>query len=334
MRRRGFIKLLVGGAASWPSIARSQPPAKMKRIALVSAGTKTADMNNGNRYFRAFFEELGRLGYPEGQDLLVERYSGEGRIDHFAELAQDVVSTAPDLIYAMSGPLALIFKVATTTIPIVAISADPIALGLVSSIARPGGNITGVSVDAGIQIWGKRLGLLVEAKPKLSNTRFLASQALWERPSGSGAAVQGAARQAGINVSGALLTTINKQAYEPAFHLMVQDQVDSLVVSDEPEHLPYLKSIAELAAKTGIPAVYPYRAFVDVGGLMAYSTDLLDVQRRCAKLIYRILKGDDPGDIPFYQQTRFELIINLKTAKALDLVIPATLLARADEAIE
>lgn len=334
MQRRGFIKLFVGGAASWPSIAHSQLPAKMKRIALVSAGTKTADMNNGNRYFRAFFEELGRLGYAEGQNLLVERYSGEGRIDHFTELAHNVVSTEPDLIYAMSGPLALIFKLVTTTIPIVAISADPIALGLVPSIARPGGNVTGVSVDAGIQIWGKRLGLLVEAKPKLSNTRFLGSQVLWERSSGSGAAVQDAARQAGIKLSGALLTTISKQEYQTAFGLMEQDRVDSLVVSDEPEHLPYLKSITELAAKTGISAVYPYRAFVDVGGLMAYSTDLLDVQRRCANLIYRILKGDNPGDIPFYQQTRFELIINLKTARALDLVMPETLLARADEVIE
>jgi len=301
---------------------------------LVSAGTKASDINNSNRYFRAFFEELGRLGYIEGQTLLVERYSGEGQIDHFARLAREVVNTEPDLIYAMSGPLALSFKAATTNIPIVAISADPIALGLVPSIARPGSNITGVSVDAGIQIWGKRLGLLVEAKPKLSNARFLASQALWERPSGSGAAVQEAARQVGIKLSGALLTTISRQAYQPAFRLMEQDRVDALVVSDEPEHLPYLASITELSAKARIPAIYPYRAFVDVGGLMAYSTDLLDVQQRCAELVYRVLKGDNPGDIPFYQQTRFELMVNLKTAKALDLLMPSTLLARADEVIE
>ncbi|WP_234683563.1 ABC transporter substrate-binding protein [Bradyrhizobium monzae] len=306
----------------------------MKRIALVSAGTKAADMNNGNRYFRAFFDELARLGYVEGQNLSVERYSGEGRVEDFSQLAHDVVSTGPDLIYAMSGPLASMFKMSTTTIPIIAISADPIALGLVPSIARPGGNITGVSVDAGIQIWGKRLGLLVEAKPKLSNARFLASQALWERPSGSGAAIQDAARQVGIKVSGALLTTMSTQAYQPTFRLMEQEQVDSLLVSDEPEHLPYLKLITEMAARTRICAVYPYRAFAEVGGLMAYSTDLLDVQQRCANLIYRVLKGDNPGDIPFYQQTRFELVINLKTAKALDLLMPATLLARADEVIE
>ncbi|MCS3761272.1 ABC transporter substrate-binding protein [Bradyrhizobium centrosematis] len=334
MRRRHFVKLLVGGAVSWPSLARSQLLAKMKRIALVSPGTKTSAMNNGNRYFRAFFEELDRLGYVEGQNLSVERYSGEGRIKLFADLAHDVVGTRPDLIYAMSGPLALVFKAATATIPIIAISADPIALGLVPSIARPGGNITGVSVDAGIQIWGKRLGLLAEARPHLANARFLSSQALWERTSGSAAAVQEAARQAGINMLGTLLTTISEQAYKPAFRLMEQDRVDSLVVSDEPDHLPYLKAITELAANTRIPAVYPYRAFVDVGGLMAYSTDLVDVQQRCANLVYRVLKGDNPGDIPFYQQTRFELIINLKTAKALDLPMPTTLLVQADEVIE
>ena len=334
MRRRSFIKLLVGGAASWPIVARSQLPAKIKRIALVSPGTKTIDMNNGNRYFRVFFEELNNLGYIEGQNLTVERYSGEGQVEHFAQLTHDVVSTGPDLIYAMNGPLALLFKRATTTIPIVAISGDPIALGLVPNIARPGGNITGVSVDAGIEIWGKRLGLLVEAEPTLSNARLLASQALWERPSGEGVAVQEAARQAGVKLSGALLSTISEQAYQPVFRLMEQDRIDSLVVSDEPEHLPYLASITKLAAKTRIPAIYPYRAFVDAGGLMAYSTDLLDVQRRCANIVYRILKGDNPGDIPFYQQTRFELVINLKTAKALNLLIPATLLARADEAIE
>jgi putative ABC transport system substrate-binding protein len=135
-------------------------------------------------------------------------------------------------------------------------------------------------------------------------------------------------------LSGALLTTMSEQAYQLAFGLMEQDRIDALIVSDEPEHLPYLNSITKLAAKARIPAVYPYRAFVDAGGLMAYSTDLLDVQRRCADVIYRILKGENPGDIPFYQQTRFELIINLKTAKALDLLMPATLLARADEVIE
>jgi putative tryptophan/tyrosine transport system substrate-binding protein len=334
IQRREFITLAGGAAVSWPLAAHAQQPAKMKRIAMVSVGSKIGDIHSGNRYFRAFFEELSRSGYAEGQNLLVERYSGEGRIDDYAELAHDVISTRPDLIYAMAGPLALQFKMATTTIPIVAISADPIALGLVPSIARPGGNITGISVDAGIQIWGKRLGLLVEATPKLSNTRYLASRAIWERPSGSAAALREAARDAGISLASALLATVNEEAYQRAFNLMEQDRVDSLLLSDEGEHIPYREVVTALAAKSRIPSIYPYRAFVEVGGLMAYSIDLVDVQLRCANLVYKILKGDNPGDIPFYQQTKFELIVNLKTAKALGLEIPVALLARADEVIE
>jgi putative tryptophan/tyrosine transport system substrate-binding protein len=334
IQRREFITLAGGAAVSWPLAAHAQQPAKMKRIAMVSVGSKIGDIHSGNRYFRAFFEELSRSGYAEGQNLLVERYSGEGRIDDYAELAHDVISTRPDLIYAMAGPLALQFKMATTTIPIVAISADPIALGLVPSIARPGGNITGISVDAGIQIWGKRLGLLVEATPKLSNARYLATHAISERPSGSAAALREAARDAGISLAVAPMATINEEAYQRAFNLMEQDRVDSLIVSDEAEHIPYREVVTALAAKSRIPSIYPYRAFVEVGGLMAYSIDLVDVQLRCANLVYKILKGDNPGDIPFYQQTKFELIVNLKTAKALGLEIPVALLARADEVIE
>ena len=234
----------------------------------------------------------------------------------------------------MAGPVALLLKGATTTIPIVAISSDPIVTGLVPSIARPGGNITGVSVDAGIQVWGKRLGLLAEATPKLFNTRYLASHAIWQRPTGSAAALQEAARDAGISVGGALIATVNKEAYQRAFNLMEQERVDSLIVSDEPEHIPYREVVTGLAAKSRIPTIYPFGLFVEVGGLIAYSIDLVDVQRRCAQLIYKILKGDNPGDVPFYQQTKFELIVNLKTAKALGLEIPAALLARADEVIE
>jgi putative tryptophan/tyrosine transport system substrate-binding protein len=333
MRRREFIAL-VGSAAAWPLAARAQQPAKMKRIAVVHPAEKVAGMTiNGRPGFRAFFEELNRLGYVEGQNLVVERYSGEGRTDRYAQLARDVVSTHPDLIVPMSGFLAAQFKLATTTIPIVTTTADPIVAGLVPSLARPGGNITGVSVDAGIQIWGKRLGLLIEATPKHSNIRFVASQANWERL--EAAAVREAAGQAGISLAGALLTNpIDEAAYQRVFTSMVQERVDALLVSSEPEHLSNRVTLVELAAKSRIPAIYPLREFVDVGGLMAYSVDLADVLRRVANLVDKILKGANPGDIPFFQQTKFELIINLKTAKTLGLEIPAALIARADEVIE
>ena len=150
MQRRKFITLFGGTAATWPLAARAQQPSSMKRIAMVSPATKIGDMGvNGSRFYRMFFAELSRLGYVEGQNLMVERYSGEGRTEHYADLARDVVNTHPELIFSVTTRLALNFKAATTTIPIVTVTADPIAGGLVSSLARPGGNITGVSCRRG-----------------------------------------------------------------------------------------------------------------------------------------------------------------------------------------
>jgi putative ABC transport system substrate-binding protein len=271
--RREFITLIGSAAAAWPLAVRAQQPARMKRIAVVHPSEKASNITiNGRPAFRGFFEELNRLGYVEGQNLVVERYSGEGRTDRYAQLARDVVSTHPDLIVIM-GNLGPQFKQATTTIPIVAASADPIVSGLVPSLARPGGNITGVSVDAGIQIWGKRLGLLMEATPKHANARFIVSQPGWERAEAS--AVREAAGQAGIPLAGALLTNpINEAAYRRVFTSMEQERVDALVVSSESEHITNRVTLVELAAKSRIPAIYPFREFVDVGGLMAYSADL------------------------------------------------------------
>ncbi len=332
MRRRDFIAAL-GIAATWPLAARAQQPAKMKRIAYVnSAGNVSRISASGDPIYRAFFEELNRLGYVEGQNLGVERYSGEGQTERYAELARDVVNTHPDLILAVGGRLSLDFKMATKTIPIVTMIIDPIAMGLVASIARPGGNITGVTIAGGLEIIGKRMGLLVEAVPKLSTVGYLASRPFWEDP--RGAAVREAAKQAGISLSPVMLSAFDEAEYQRVFRSMEQDRAAAFMVSDEPEHRTNLATIVELAAKTRIPAIYSYRDFVEAGGLMAYSIDLVDTFRRVANLIDKILKGANPGDIPFYQPTKFELSINLKTAKALGLEMPAMLLGRADEVIE
>jgi len=169
MRRREFIGL-VGGVAAVPLAARAQQSSKMKRIALVHPAEKVGNMTiNGRPGFRAFFEELNRLGYVEGQNLIVERYSAEGRTDYFSQLARDVVNTRPDVIFVQSNLLVLAFKAATASIPTVVTAGDPAPSGIVSSIAHPGGNITGVSVDAGVELLGKRLGLLLEAIPKPLN---------------------------------------------------------------------------------------------------------------------------------------------------------------------
>jgi putative ABC transport system substrate-binding protein len=333
MRRRDFIKTL-GVAAVWPLAARAQQPAKMKRIAFVTPATNVSEIRlNGRPYYRAFFEELSRLGYVEGQNLMVERYSGEGRPERYAELVRDVVNTRPDLILALGAHLSLDFKMSTTTIPIVTMVIDPVALGLVASIARPGSNVTGITIAGGLEIIGKRMVLLVEAMPKLSTVGYLASRPYWEDP--RGAATREAAKQAGISLKAVLLgSAFNEAEYQRAFLSMEQDRASAFMVSEEPEHVTNRATIVELAARGRIPTIYAFREFVEVGGLMAYSIDQVDIYRRLANLIDKILKGANPGDIPFYQPTKFELSINLKTAKALGLEMPAMLLGRADQVIE
>ena len=333
MRRRDFITAL-GTAATWPLAARAQQPTKMKRVAFVIPAAKVSDITvSGMPFFRAFFEELSRLGYVEGQNLGVERYSGEGRTERYAELARDVVNTHPDLILALGAHLSLDFKMATTTIPIVTLVIDPIALGLVASIARPGGNITGITIAGGLEIIGKRIGLLVEAMPKLSTLGYLATRSYWEDARGK--AAREAAKRAGISLKVTLLgSAFNEAEYQRVFMSMEQDRVSAFVVSEEPEHVTNRATIVELAAKGRFPTIYPFREFVEDGGLMAYSINQVDMYRRVASLIGKILGGANPGDIPFYQPTKFELSINLKTAKALGLEMPAMLLGRADEVIE
>jgi putative ABC transport system substrate-binding protein len=309
----------------------------MKRIAIVGTATKIADMRvGGAAIFRVFFEELARDGFVEGQNLGVDRYSGEGRTERYADIAREVINTHPDLIFVPGGiPMALHFKSMTTTIPIVSASGDPIAMGLVSSLARPGGNVTGVSVDGDYKFYGKRLELLLEAIPKVSKIGVLASQRSWKMSTGSAQVVREAAKRAGVSVTGILLgTDINEAAYRRALNSIEQYRLDGLVVSQEAEHYTYRATLIELVAKSRIPAIYPYREFVDDGGLMSYSADLPELFRHMASQIAEILKGANPEEIPIYQATNFELAINLKTARALGLELPATLVATADEVID
>jgi putative ABC transport system substrate-binding protein len=232
----------------------------------------------------------------------------------------------------MGGPFALQFKPLTANIPIIAVSADPVVYGLVSNFARPGRNITGVSSDAGLEVYGKRLQLLSETvRNHLTNVRFLVANT----PEGAGAAVREAAQRAGIPIAVVFLNgNIDQAAYERVFNEMERDQVDGLLMSDAGEHISNRRLIIGLAARHRLPAIYPYRDFVEVGGLMAYSVDLGDVMRRVADMTDDVLRGTRAGDIPVYQQTKFELVLNRTTAKSLGLEFPASLLAVADEVIE
>ena len=204
MRRREFIALLGGATAAWPLAARAQQTEKTHRIALVHPSISTADMSESgaNRNYVALFGELRRLGYIEGVNLVVARYSAEGREERYPELCQEVVRTNPDIIVTARSNLALCFKAATATIPVVTTMGDPVPFGIVANIARPGGNITGVAVEAGQEIWGKRLQVLREVVPTASKVGFLGSRLIWDLPHGQMDASRLAAQQLGISLVG------------------------------------------------------------------------------------------------------------------------------------
>jgi putative tryptophan/tyrosine transport system substrate-binding protein len=331
MRRREFITLASGAVAAWPLAAFG----KTQRIAFVLAAapmtipTETA----GIPLFSALFSELRRLGYVEGQNLLIERYSGEGRASQYPDLARDVVSRNPDVIVSIgSNFLTLDFKAATTTIPIVGIMGSPIENGIVPSLARPGGNITGVTVDVGPEQWAKRSQLLQQVLPQATRLAFLQSRALQER----WAAFQGEiARRMGIAFVGPPFDQpANEAEYRRVFAALSQNGAEGIAVGDEVENMENQKLIIELAEKSRLPAIYPFKEIVQAGGLMSYGIDLPEVGRRVADVVGEILRGAKPGEIPIFQPTKFELIINLRTAKALGLTVPPELLTTADEVIE
>ena len=333
MKRREFLVTLVLSATM--PCAHAQQPGKLYRIAIVHPSAAVAELTDtGSPRFSALFKELRRLGYVEGQNVVIERYSGAGQAEHYSELANDVVRHKPDLILTITSRMVLNFKAATTAIPIVGLMADPVAFGIVESLAHPGGNITGISTDAGPEIWGKRLDLLREAAPGTSRAGFLASRFVWESPFGV-AGLRVAAQGMGISLVGPPLEgALQEHEYRRAFEAMLQGHADALIVSDQAENFTYRRLIVELAATSGLPAIYPYREQVEAGELMAYAPDLLDVYRRAAGYIDQILKGTKAGEIPIYLAVKFDLVISMKAAKAIGLTIPPALLLRADEIIE
>ena len=331
MRRRDFtIGVLLASATRAPA----QQPAKSHQIAIViSTGPATRVDDPASRLWQAFWEELRRLGDVEGQNLTVERYSGEGRPRGFADLAREVVSRNPDVIVAIGGPMTQAVSAATGTIPIVA-SGDT-SLRVVPSLARPGGNITGVRVT-GSEIYGKRLQLLKEAVPSASRVAYLDIRTFWESAAGQQdrEELRKASQILEISLTDVLVQESTLSEYRRAFAEIARDRPDAIIVSGTSELALYRQLIVELAEKSSLPAMYPFRLWVEAGGLMAYGTDLVEFWRRMADDVHQILNGANPGDIPIYQPTKFEFLINLKAAKALGLTLPPVLLATADEVIE
>jgi putative tryptophan/tyrosine transport system substrate-binding protein len=333
MRRRDFIAGM-GAATTWHISARAAERDKLYRVALVSPATPVSEMSKGGGhiYYVPLLNELERLGYIEGKNLLLLRFSGEGNVSQFPVTAQNAIDAGADVIITLGGVVGPLLA-ATKTVPIVAILTDPIAQGLVQSLARPGGNITGVSSDAGIAIWGKRVEMLRETVPQAIRFGVLASEIFWGIA--GGAAIREAARQTSVSLVGARLKgDIQEPEYRRVFESIKQEGAQGLLVADHPENFRNRKLIAELTERASLPAVYADRAYVEVGGLMSYGIDLVDVARRIAGYTDTILKGTKPGDIPVYQPTKFNTAINLRTARTLGLTLSPGLLAQADEVVE
>jgi putative ABC transport system substrate-binding protein len=333
MKRRTFIAL-IGGAAASPLVAQAQHPAKMKRVAMIHPATKPDDMRiGGDPNYGILFEEIKRLGYVEGANLTVDRYSAEGRFDRFPEIAHEVVATRPDVIYALSNPLIFALKAETRTIPIVAWTGDPVARGIVSSLARPGGNITGVAVAAGSEFTAKRLQFFVEAVGKLSNVRLLATPAAWENPAYT--ALREAAERMKIPLRlEPLQPPINEAEYRRAFEAMQRDHVDGVLIDPGAESYTHRYLLGRLAQQYRLPATTYFTDTTEAGALMSYAFDLKAGARRIAAQIVEVLNGGNPAEMPYFLETHWELVINLKAAKELGLEIPAGLVAAADRVID
>jgi putative ABC transport system substrate-binding protein len=324
MRRREFITLLGGAAAAWPLAARAQQPA----LALVGL---LSGLPVDNRSLNAIRHGLKETGFVEGRNLAITHRSADGRFDHLPALAAELVRDSVAAIIALAPPAALAAKAATTTVPIVfATGSDPVALGLVQSFNRPGGNATGVHFPV-TPLVAKRLELLRELVPNASSIGYLANPTQMVSVSQTKEA-QAASRALGLGV--AVRNASNEREIDASFASFAAERMHGVLVSADAFFLSRRDQLVGLAARHAIPSMFHLREVAVAGGLMSYGPNLDEAYRLAGAYTGRILKGEKAGDLPIQQSVKFELVINLKTAKALGLEIPPMLLARADEVIE
>ena len=327
MDRRAFLGTLAGGLLAAPLVAEAQQAAKIARIGYL--GRKA-----NSHLHAAFLQGLRDLGYVEGRNVVIEVRDAEGRNERLPALAAELVALKVDVIVAVATPAALAAKQATKTIPVVFTAlADPVTSGLVTSLARPGGNITGVSFLAPEQV-GKRLERLKEAVPGVSRVAVLWQPGDVPETTAKNLLKEAevAARALGVRVQ--FVEARGPADFDRAFSDVTRARAGALTVLTSPMFVTERRRLVDLAARNRLPAVYGLREFVDAGGLMSYGSNTADVYRRAATYVDKILKGAKPADLPVEQPTKFELVINLKTAKALGLTIPPSLLQRADEVIQ
>jgi putative tryptophan/tyrosine transport system substrate-binding protein len=325
LKRREFITLLGGAAAAWPVAARAQQAAKLPTIGFL--GTPAASA--WAPWTAAFVQRLRELGWIEGRTVAIQYRWAEGRAERWAEFAVEFVGLNVDVIVS-GGNAAVAAKRASTVVPIVfTMVDDPVGMGLVTSLARPGGNVTGLAMQS-TDVVGKRLALLREAVPDL---RRLAIMANVEYPF---AALEMAQAQTAVRTLGldaAIFEIRRAEDIAPAFEAL-KDRADALYVVGDALVMTHRIRINTLALTARVPTMHVVRELVEVGGLMSYGANFSDLFRRAADYVDKILRGGKPGDIPVEQPTKFDLVINLTTARALGLTVPPTLLARADEVIE
>jgi putative ABC transport system substrate-binding protein len=326
MRRREFITLLGGAAVSWPLAVRAQQPA---------IGYLRSDSPEASPKLRLEFTKgLAETGYVEGRNVTIEYRWAEGHYDRLPELATDLVRRQVAVIVTPGNtPAALAAKAATATIPIVfSFGADPVKIGLVASLDRPGGNATGFG-EMNIEVAPKRLGILHELIPKASRFALLLEPKNSPTTPADVTELQAAAAATGLQVE-VVYAAATVGELETAFSSLAQKRVDALMVNPSPQFASLRVQLAALAAHHAIPTIYWDRRLVDAGGLMSYGSNVEDLFRKVGVYAGRILKGEKPSDMPVQQATKFDFVINLKAAKALDLTVPPTLLARADDVIE
>jgi len=326
MRRRDFITLLGGAAAAWPVAARAQQRT-IRVIGFLHTSTPPEDSR------RAFIQGLNEAGYSEGQNIAIVYRFGESRPERLTDLANDLVQHGVDVIVTIGGSLATqAAKKATTTTPIVFVmgDADPVQAGIVAGLSRPGGNITGISLLGGA-LGPKRVEILREIVPGATVVAVLVN------PENQNSAPYANEVETAIRAAGQrsiILRAASAGEFEHAFALLLEQKAGALIVTADNTFTREAARLTELAARHRVPAIYQWRDFVTAGGLVSYGASLAEANRQAGVYTGRILKGEKPADLPVMQPIKFELVINLKTAKSLGLDVPSTLIARADEVIE